>query len=152
LEPGHPVVVGTTGPGVLSVGGMTWQPGGTYRWRVSSALGANDGITQSKLAGSGTLDLTGLSSASRFTIQLVSLTAANASGAVYDFDNTKSYSWPVATFGSVSGFAADKFTIDTAPFVAFNPLNGGSFAVTQSGGTVSVAFNPVPEPAAGLFV
>ena len=142
------VPFGTTlpGPGVLSVAGMTWQPGGNLRWQISSALGAGDGITQSRLNGSGALDLTGLSSANPFNVQLVPLGPNNTSGAVYDFDNTKSYSWPLATFGSITGFSPSKFNVDSSAFAASNPLGGGSFGVAQSGNTLMLTFTPVPEP------
>lgn len=140
------------GPGFLTVGSMTWQPGGTYRWQVSSAQGANDGITQSKVNGSGTLDLTGLSSGSPFNIQLAPLAVNNTSGAVYDFDNTKDYSWPIATFAGITGFSSDKFTVDSAAFAAGNPLGGGTFAITEAGSSLMLTFTPVPEAGWGLLL
>jgi hypothetical protein len=140
------------GPGVLNVGAMTWSPGGSYRWQISSALGADDGITQSKLIGSGALNLTGLSSGNRFNIRLVPLAPNDTPGAVYDFDNFRSYSWPIATFGSITGFAPDKFAIDSAAFAAANPVDGGTFAVAQEGGTLVLTFTPVPEPGVCLLL
>jgi hypothetical protein len=140
------------GPGVLSVGAMTWLPGGSYRWQISSAQGADDGITQSKLVGTGALDLTGLSAANRFNIRIVPLAPNNAPGGVYDFDNSRSYSWPIATFGSITGFAADRFTIDSAAFAAVNPLGNGTFGITQSGATLLLTFTPVPEPGVCLLL
>jgi hypothetical protein len=138
------------GPGVLSVADMTWQSGGTYRWQVASALGSNDGVTQSRVDGTGTLDLTGLSTGNRFTVQLVPLAPNNTSGAVYDFDNTKSYNWVIATFGGIAAFSADKFMVDSAAFAAVNPLNGGVFGVSQTGNSLSLTFSPVPEPGSVL--
>jgi hypothetical protein len=133
-------------PGTLSVAGMTWQPGGRYEWAVSSVHGG--AYTHSRIAGSGGLDLTGLSAANRFTLALRPLALSNADGGVYDFDNLQGYTWTVASFaGGVSGFAADKFAVDAAAFAAATPLGGGAFGVRLAGNDLQVVFTPVPEPA-----
>lgn len=134
------------GPGTLTVGAMTWQGGGAYEWSLSSALGGP--YTQSLVTSpAGTLDLTGLSAVNRFTVRVASLAPSNAAAAaVYDFDNTRAYTWPVATFGGgVSGFSSDKFTLDASGFAG--DLGGGQFSlVAADGNTLAVQFTPVGEP------
>jgi len=135
------------GPGTLSVEGMAWLGGGRYDWRLNSGSGGT--YTHSAILGTGSLDLTSpsLTPASRFTIQLLPLSADNSAGAVSDFDNTRSYGWMVATFDSgINGFNANHFTVDSSQFVALNDTAGGSFSLTTQGNNLVVQFTPVPEP------
>src|SRR5207244_4105615 len=62
------------------------------------------------------------------------------------FDNTKFYSWTVAT-------ATGTITMGSPPTFNTTNLNtgGGSFTLSSGGGSVFIAFAPVPEPAAILL-
>jgi hypothetical protein len=69
------------------------------------------------------------------------------------FDNTQSYTWKIATAaGGISGFAADKFLINTgavngtAGFA--NGLNGGSFSMGTNGNDLNLIFTAATGPAA----
>jgi hypothetical protein len=133
-----------TGPGTLTVGNTTFQPGGAYTWRLNSVEGGTH--TQSLLSSTGSLDLSGLSSGNRFTIRLTSLTPENVAGQVTDFNSGTPYTWTLATFGGgITGFSADKFTIDTSGFA--NSFGDGIFAIGQDGNNLTLSFTPVPEPA-----
>ncbi len=138
-----------SGPGTLTVGSTAFQPGGAYPWRLNST---ESGLhTQSSLSSVGTLDLTGLSAGNRFTVRVRTLTAENADGALGDFHSGTAYTWTLATYsGGITGFAAEKFTLDLTGFA--NSLDGGSFTVGQSGNQLVLAFTPVPEPVALLGV
>jgi hypothetical protein len=138
-----------TGPGTLTTGDTTFQPGGIYAWRLNSVEGG--AFTHSLLTSAGSLDLSGLSSGNWFTIQIISLTPENASGSLGDFNNSASYAWTLATYsGGITAFSADKFTIDTSAFA--NSLGGGSFVIGQNGNNLIISFTPVPEPGMVLAV
>ena len=136
LAPG--VVLGT-----LSAGNTTWEGGGNYDWQINDARGtAGTAPGWDLLNISGTLT-TSASSGSKFTIKLVTLTGSTAGDAV-GFDNTHRYAWPIATAsGSIVGFAANKFTVDTTGFTS-NPtwVDAGTFSVEQYGNSVYVVYSP----------
>jgi hypothetical protein len=136
---------GLPGPGTLNVGNMIWQPGGTYRWSASSVLtDANGGspyAVSKILSTTGSLDLTGLSSANRFTIQVTTLNPDGTAGPLYDLDPTGSYSWTIASFaGGISGFSASAFNL--AP----------GYSISAQGNNLVLTLSPVPEPATTLAI
>ncbi|NBW95775.1 MAG: hypothetical protein EBR28_03350 [Planctomycetia bacterium] len=132
LEPGN-------GIGVLSVTqGVTWASGGDLNWQISDATGVA-GTGWDLLDIGGSLDIAATSSAP-FQINLWSLSSGSgtpASGAAAGFDATRDFTWKIATAaGGITGFAADRFQVNTA---AFN--GAGGFANGTAGGTFSVAKN-----------
>lgn len=144
LQPGTDTSTGqlTVGTGSTTV---SFDTGGTtkYRWSLSSngtgstspaAPGSSDDPSnQSRLVVNGTLTFT------PDMIDIVGLTGLS-------FDNTKHYSWTVAT-GSTASISGTQPT--------FNPVNlaagGGSFFLSTNGLSVFVSFTPAPEPASILL-
>jgi hypothetical protein len=116
-------------------GNVTWQAGGNYNWQLVNALGTA-GSGWDTLAISGNLDLTALSSANPFNLNLWSLSSAEATtGDAQNFDSGGMFSWTIATAaGGITGFDAVDFIIHTA---ATNGTNG--FTNDLSGGTFSLA-------------
>jgi hypothetical protein len=114
---------------------VTWQAGGNYNWQLVNALGTA-GSGWDTLAISGNLDLTALSSANPFNLNLWSLSSAEATtGDAQNFDSGGMFSWTIATAaGGITGFDAVDFIIHTA---ATNGTNG--FTNDLSGGTFSLA-------------
>jgi autotransporter-associated beta strand protein len=140
-----------TSPGTLTINGtVTFGPGGSYLWELNSVTGSP--MTQDRLTIGGTLDLSTLTAASRFTISVASLTPSNAPGNVSDFSNASVYQWTLATFATMSGvFSPNLFTVDTTNFT--NPLLPTStFSVSQAGNSLFLNYAPVPEPVHILFV
>jgi hypothetical protein len=143
---------------------MVWKPGGAYVWQVSSAVtdaGFVSPYTAARLASAaGTLDLSNLSAANRFTIKVSSLGPDNAAGAVYDFDPTKATTWTIATFGSgatggitnpAGGFSPNLFTVDASGFV--NAPGSANFSVVEPDGhTLQLVFTPTPVPEPGAVL
>lgn len=87
----------------------------------------------------------GTSSGDWFTIRIVSLDFSNNPSPLGDFDSTQSYSFTLASAGEgIDGFDPAEFRIDSSGFL--NPLNGGTFAVTELGNQLLLTFTPVPEP------
>jgi hypothetical protein len=89
---------------------------------------------------SGTLTITA-TSASKFNLNLVSLTAANATGLLTNFNNTATYIWTIASAsGGITGFNAADFNINASGFQ--NSLGAGTFALSQSGNNLNLIFTP----------
>jgi hypothetical protein len=141
-----PVTVnGTLAPGnnvgTLYTGAESWNSGGTYKFAINDATG-----TAGVDPGWGLLNITdaltvNATSGSKFTIKVVSLSGSSA-GSAANFNNTLNYTWRIATAsGGVSGFVADKFTIDDSLFT--NAKGSGHFIVAQSGNNVYLEFGHV---------
>lgn len=149
-------------PGTLTVNGNVALNGGSsYVWFVSSALTDGDNATAptagtlgnfkspytaSLLTTSGVLDLTGASAGNRITIRITSLGLSHAGGPLYDLNGgADTRTWVIAEARSITGFSADKFTLDTS---AFSPGTGsaGAFGISQVGESLTIKFTPVPEP------
>jgi autotransporter-associated beta strand protein len=133
-------------PGTLRAGATTLAAGGNYNFQIADAAGS---------AGFGwdLLDVTGAltvaaTAADPFKVNLWSLSATNpdVNGAAANFDNQTGASWTFARGTSIAGFAADKFTVNTAAVngtAGFtNSLAGGSFSVAASGTDLNVVFTP----------
>jgi fibronectin-binding autotransporter adhesin len=156
-------------PGNLGVAGdVIWNGGGNYNWQIyDTALLAGTGWDLVTIGG-GALDLTSLTSANKFNLNLWSLSgiAPDADGNALNFDNAQNYTWTILTAATgINGFAADKFNINlgaangTAGFA--NALGGGTFSLLTSGNNLNLMFTAaggaaVPEPgtwaAAALLV
>jgi autotransporter-associated beta strand protein len=152
-------------PGNLSVAGnVAWNGGGNYNWQIYDATGAA-GLGWDLITSGGSLDLTSLTSANKFNLNLWSLsgiTPADTNGPALNFNNTQSYTWTILTAGGpITGFSADYFNINvgatngTEGFL--NSLGGGSFSLVThdaQGGSpfdLNLVFTPggdpgVPEP------
>ena len=114
-------------PGALATADETWGSGGSYTWEINQAggtAGVNPGWDLLNITG-------GLAVAGGFTVNLKSLTLANAPGAVADFDNTKSYTWSIAhTTTGISGLAPGVVTLNPAGFA--NSLGQGAFIISSN--------------------
>ena len=90
-------------------------------------------------------------SGSKYTLSINSLTQANASGSLFDFDDQASYAWKIADFANpVSGFDASAFQVDTTGFT--NPFTGTfnvALGTSVAGGDNTEVYvtYAVPEPA-----
>jgi autotransporter-associated beta strand protein len=122
LEPGNSA--GT----VTATNGATWTQNGFYNWEIFDLDGpAGVGWDLLDVTG-GTLDLTGITTAGGFTINLITLQADNTTqGALTGFDPTASYSnWLIARAPEVVGFDPTLFTLNSANFVGAT----GTFGIT----------------------
>ena len=102
----------------------------------------------------GTLDLNGITSAGRFTINLITLQGDNVTqGARTDFQPAATYTnWLIASAPTISGFDSSLFTLASSLFVGAT----GTFAIEQrnidGGQGLFITYDgsnggePVPEP------
>ncbi len=127
---------GTVSPGgttnttaTLTTGGFTFNGSSSYRIEMNNATGTSGNANGwDRITSTGSITC----SASPITLNLVSLSVVN-------FNPANSYTWPIASGSSVSGFNTSNFTINTAGFVAFT----GTFAVTLTGGnTINLVYSP----------
>ncbi len=131
-------------PGTLSsVGTVTFAPGGAYIWEINNATGAQ-GTNWDALVITGALDITA-TSGSRFAIDMTGLTLLNAVGVVPNFNKYLPYTWTIASAtAGITGFAANKFTLDSSAFTNNNSISGsvspGVFGITTSGNNLQLTY------------
>ena len=157
IDNGGTISPGSSGPGSLSANGdVNWLGGGNYNWQIyDTTLPAGTGWDL--LTSTGVLDLSSLTSANKFNLNLWSLSGIGpeVNGNALNFDNTQSYTWTILTAaGGINAFAADKFNINlgaangTGGFV--NGLGGGTFTLLTAGNNLNLVFTAagaaVPEP------
>lgn len=157
------VTVGASGtlspgnsPGNQTLSSLTLTAGGNYNWQVYDATGsAGTGFDTITLTGE--LDLTGLSTSTKFNINLWSLSGIgpDVDGNAINFDNAVSQSWVLVGANSVnvtglSSPLADYFAVNTNSVNGTsgfsNILGGGSFSVSVTGNDLALEFTAVPEP------
>jgi autotransporter-associated beta strand protein len=137
-------------PGSMTVSSLELGAGGSYKFELNSTAPAL-GIGSDFISVSGALSISALSgTGNQFTIAVVSLDGSNNPGLLSGFNASQPSSFTLAfSNGGISGFAANKFAVDTSGFQ--NNLNGGSFSVAQSANSLLLNFTPVPEPSAGAL-
>ena len=132
---------GTSAPGILSSSSETWAGGGNYLFEINNATGAK-GVNWDWLNISGALNITA-TPGNKFNLKIVSLTLANASGQIANFDNTVTYIWTIASAsGGISGFNAANFNLIASSFQ--NIVGAGTFTLSQSGNDLNLIFTSAP--------
>lgn len=150
---GNVTVNGSVSPGssvgeLTATGSVDLAPAGTYVWEISDADdtpgGAGvrwDHLEVQSLSISAT-------TGSKFTIQVVGLPGTGGPD-LDNFDPNISYTWVIATAtGAITGFDADKFSIDLS-LLTNNNTPTGPFRVFTSGGELRLQY--VPEPGSALL-
>ena len=142
-------------PGTLSItGNATFGSGGNYDWQIYNATGTA-GVTNGwdLVTVGGTLAVAS-TSADRFNINLWSLSGVgpDVNGSALNFNATTSGTWRIASAaGGITGFSADKFTINTSATNGTggfaNSLSGGTFSLAQSGTALNLVFTPAAPTA-----
>jgi len=133
-------------------GGLTWSPGGSYQWEINDANGVVGTNWDVLNVSGGALNLTGLSSESRFNLDLITL-SGTASGLMANYIDGQSYSFAIATYSSLAlptGFTdtdlTSLFQLNTSGWL--NPLPApGNFMVINDADANTINLVIVPEPA-----
>lgn len=135
----------------LATGSNTWNGGSTliFQFSTDGSTGAA-GSEWDVLGINGELDLSGASSTNQISLSLLSMSNATTSGLLgsWNADTNATWSGFVTTTGGITGFAADKFLVDTTNFQ--NPLNG-NFSVVLNGSNLDLVYTAIPEPGASLL-
>ncbi|MBU6223106.1 MAG: autotransporter-associated beta strand repeat-containing protein, partial [Planctomycetes bacterium] len=124
---------------------LTLNGGGNYNWQILSGSGSA-GTSWDLARVGGALSIASTST-SPFKINLWSLSAASpdVSGSATNFDSSQNYTWTIVTAtGGITGFAADKFRINTSGTngtTGFaNAFGNGTFSLAQSGNNLNLVF------------
>jgi autotransporter-associated beta strand protein len=153
-----PVTIGAGGtvspgasPGTQPYGsGMTWANSGTYLWEINQVDTAN--VLQDLLKGTNPghdwLDITGTLAVTADTFNPFVIEISSVGSGVTNWDNTKSYTWTIATASTaVTGFDANVFSLDASEFIANNPIHPmGAFSISADANSVYLNYAVIPEP------
>jgi len=130
------IITPGNGIGALSVtGAVTLASGGKYLCDLGSTADS-PGVNNDFVYATSTLTVSA-TSGSPFIIKPVA-------SALAGWNNQINYSWTLATGSGVSGFATNKFSVDTSAFG--NNLGGGNLIVAQSGNSLTLNFVPTIVP------
>lgn len=132
----------------LASGNNVWNTGGNFELELSTdgSTGAA-GTEWDLLAITGTLDLTNVGT-NGMAMKLFTMANASTAGTLGTFDPLQNHSWAgfVTTTGGITGFAGNKFAMNTA---GFQNTFGGTFSVVQNTSNpnnLDLVYS-VPEPA-----
>jgi autotransporter-associated beta strand protein len=128
-------------------GSLAFGGGGNYNWQIDDgSLPAGQPGSYDLVSVLGGLAITA-SPTNTFKVNLWSVLPDGASGPALGFDSLVSSTYTlVTTTGGISGFAANKFTVNTgsangtAGFI--NDLGGGTFRIAQAGNDLQLVFSP----------
>jgi autotransporter-associated beta strand protein len=123
-------------PGTLTVASSIWNDGGNYNWQLYNATGAA-GVGYDTISSTGELNLTSLI-AGGFNINLWTIDSlSSTSGSATNFNDNGSYNWILGTFGTITGFNADRFNINTSAANGaggfINSFMTGGFKISTNG-------------------
>lgn len=140
------------GVGRLTGGNFTVRGGSYYNWQINDATGVA-GTGFDHVASSGTLTFD-KDSLTRAKFNLWSLGAGGVNGAPANFDENQSYTWEVASFGSIVDFDAAHFIIVRGPSEGAGGFQGaldGTFSMSSDGSRLFLNYAP-GGPAGGPAV
>jgi autotransporter-associated beta strand protein len=131
--------------GLATVGAVFLGGGGTYLFEVADATGAAGVGTDTLNVVNGMSFVTSEAPLSPFRIAVASLDASGSPGAPLHFDPALAYHWKLLHTGTgISGFASNKFAIDSGGFLP--AVGSNHFSVSTLGNDLMLNYNPVPEP------
>jgi hypothetical protein len=131
----------------LTTGSTQLLGNGSYTLALSSDGGTGSAGTSWSQVATSTLDLSNLTLATPFVLNLQTLNSG-APGALGTFDDTVGHTWTsIVTFNNLTGsFSSGLFSVNTANFG--NALGNGAFAVVEDANGTSLDLVFVPEPSA----
>ena len=103
-------------PGTLDATSAAWSNGGSYDWEIYD-LSGGAGIGWDLLSvDPGALDLSGITTAGGYTINLITLSGPTTQGNLAGFVPSTGYSWLIAKATDISGFEIGDFSLNTSAF------------------------------------
>lgn len=134
-------------PGTQTYLSGTWASGGTYQWEVNDWTSGTAGTNFDQAIFTNGLAITS-SSASPFTISLVSLKSDNTPGAVPGFNSGLTGLSFVIASGTMTGYSPAVFTLGTSNFLSANTVSGsanGGFWLSSNSGSSQLILNYAPS-------
>jgi autotransporter-associated beta strand protein len=141
--------------------GLTWAPGGTYRWELGALTGVAGTTWDLIDITAGTFDLSNLSAleGGRFTLDLTTLGAGGAPGSLASGYDGGTYSFLIADFGGAGFTLPSTFSTaagsDLTPLFSLNLANwqgpqpdAGNMSVRVNSSGTGIELIIVPEPTA----
>ena len=148
---------GTLAPGnstgILNAGSTTFASGGNYKWEIDT-FGGVVGNNWDFLNITGDLTISA-TSGSKFIIDVISLlSSTDTAGLASNFNDGTNYTFAIATAsGTISGYAANAFSINTAAFQ--NPFTGTwGTSLSNDGKSLNITYTAataIPEPSTGIL-
>ncbi|NDG72635.1 MAG: hypothetical protein EBY32_15335, partial [Proteobacteria bacterium] len=120
-------------PGILTVGNLTLNGGATYAWEMADATGAA-GTGWDQINATGLLTI-GSNATSTFAIAITS--SGNPSNWIY---TTSNQSWDIIDYGTINGFNASYFTLNTSAFQGDLDAQSSAWALTDTGSTLRLTY------------
>ncbi|MBH8571319.1 hypothetical protein KB206_20675 [Microvirga sp. STS02] len=125
----------------LNRASAVFGPAGSYLWHINKYAGTaghNPGWDLMQMSGPLTVQAT---ATQPFVIHLASLSYQNTPALLAGWYPAVDASWPILiASGGISGFASNKFSLNTTQFTAHNNLYGGTFSLRQAGDTLKLVF------------
>jgi hypothetical protein len=144
---------GTLAPGnstgILNTGSTTFLGGGNYDWEIDTFGGGVVGTNWDFLNITGDLTISA-SSGSQFIIDVISLlSSTDTAGLASNFNDGTNYTFAIATAsGTISGYAANAFSVNTAAFQ--NTFTGTwGTSLSNDGKSLNLTYTAataIPEP------
>ncbi len=129
-------------PGTMTFGTTQTWDAFSYDWELNNFTGTTAGTNFDKIAITGGLTLN--ASSGSYILNILSLTSGNISGAVSNFSEINQAWTILSTTTGISNFDATKWTLNSAGF-STSTTPTGSFALSQSGNDLVLAYTAVPE-------
>jgi hypothetical protein len=124
-------------PGNLNASTLTLEGGGGYNWEITNVSGNAstdwDLITVGGGTGAATISAT---SGNKFTIYI----SGNPTG----WDTNTAYDWNIIDWGTVTGFDANAFAVDTTGFTGTAPV--GTWTFSNTAGYLNLAYTVATDP------
>ncbi len=130
--------------GTLTTGSNIWEEHAEFNLEFKTDGTGTAGIEWDFLSILGSLTINATSSGP-FILNLFTMSNSTTQGMLSSWDPNVNHTWAgfVQTTGGITGFAIDKFTIDTSNFL--NPING-DFTLALNGNNLDLVYTAVPEP------
>jgi fibronectin-binding autotransporter adhesin len=136
----------------LGTGSQAWNGGALFELEIKTQGSGTSGTDWDKLEITGSLDMSAVSSGNPYVIHLVTRNAGDtANAAMGTWNANVDHTWAsfVTTTTGITGYAADKFSVNTSLFQ--NTING-SFSVAQNGNSLDLKYIAIPEPGTLLLL
>jgi autotransporter-associated beta strand protein len=141
--------------GILNTGSTTFLGGGNYDWEIDTFGSGVVGTNWDFLNITGDLTISA-NSGSQFIIDVISLlSSTDTAGLASNFNDGTNYTFAIATAsGTISGYAANAFSIHTAAFQ--NPFTGTwGTSLSNDGKSLNITYTAataIPEPSTGVLL